>query len=169
MLNRVNDIIRALPSAPHPCLPVGARLSNFVETWSSITQDSWALSILRKGHWIPFVKEPPLSSSPILFPVAQQHLSHLREEVQIFLEKKVVEILPLPVLQPDFPSQENWLFSSNYRSILTEQNDEDRALSNGNNGLDSEIHSSRDLGSFHRSYGCIPPYSHPSIQLLTST
>ena len=93
LLGGVNDIIRALPSAPHPSLPVGARLLNFVEAWSAITQDSWALSILRKGYRIPFAKEPPLSLSPILFPVAQQHLNHLREEVQILLEKKAVEIV----------------------------------------------------------------------------
>ena len=93
LLGGVNDNIRALPSAPHPSLPVGARLLNFVEAWSAITQDSWALSILRKGYRIPFAKEPPLSLSPILFPVAQQHLNHLREEVQILLEKKAVEIV----------------------------------------------------------------------------
>ena len=93
LLGGVNDIIRALPSAPHPSLPVGARLLNFVEAWSAITQDSWALSILRKGYRISFAKEPPLSLFPILFPVAQQHLNHLREEVQILLEKKAVEIV----------------------------------------------------------------------------
>ena len=63
MLNRVNDVIRALPSAPHPSLPVGAHLSNFVEAWSSITRDSWALSVLGKGYRILFAREPPLSSS----------------------------------------------------------------------------------------------------------
>ena len=93
LLGGVNDIIRALPSAPHPSLPVGARLLSFVEAWSAITQDSWALSILRKGYRIPFAKEPPLSLSPILFPVAHQHLNHLREEVQILLEKRAVEIV----------------------------------------------------------------------------
>ena len=93
LLGGVNDIIRALPSAPHPSLPVGARLLNFVEAWSVITQDSWALSILWKGYRIPFAREPPLSLSPILFPVAQQHLNHLREEVQILLEKRAVEIV----------------------------------------------------------------------------
>ena len=93
LLGGVNDIIRALPSAPHPSLQVGAPLLNFVEAWSAITQDSWALSILRKGYRIPFAKEPPLSLSPILFPVAQQHLNHLKEEVQILLEKKAVEIV----------------------------------------------------------------------------
>ena len=104
ILSRVNDVIRALPSAPHPSLPVGTRLSNFVEAWSSITQDSWALSILGKGYRIIFVREPPLSSSPILFPVAQQHLSHLREKVQILLEKKAVEIMR-DTTSPSFYSQ----------------------------------------------------------------
>ena len=104
-LGGVNDIIRALPSAPHPSLPVGARI--FVEAWSAITQDSWALSILRKGYRIPFAREPPLSLCPILFPVAKQHLNHLREEVQILLEKKAVEIVrDSTSLQPDFLSEE---------------------------------------------------------------
>ena len=78
-----------------------------MEAWSAITRDSWALSILRKGYRIPFAREPPLSLSPILFPVAQQHLNHLREEVQILLEKKAVEIVrDTTSLQPDFLSQE---------------------------------------------------------------
>ena len=106
LLGGVNDIIRALPSAPHPSLPVGARLLNFVEAWSAITQDSWALSILRKGYRIPFAKEPPLLLSPILFPVAQQHLNHLREEVQILLEKKAVEI----VRDTTSPGFYSWIF-----------------------------------------------------------
>ena len=77
-----------------------------MEAWSAITRDSWALSILRKGYRIPFAREPPLSS-PILFPVAQQHLNHLREEVQILLEKKAVEIVrDTTSLQPDFLSEE---------------------------------------------------------------
>ena len=99
-LSRINDVIRALPSAPHPSLPVDARLSDFVEAWSAITRDSWVRSILGKGYRIPFVREPSLSSSSILFPVAQQHLSHLREEVQILLEKRAGrswEVLPSPV------------------------------------------------------------------------
>ena len=78
-----------------------------MEAWSAITRDSWALSILRKGYRIPFAREPPLSLSPILFPVAQQHLNHLREEVQILLEKKAVEIVrDTTSLQPDFLSKE---------------------------------------------------------------
>ena len=104
ILSRVN-IMRALPSAPHPSLPVNARLSNFVEAWSAITRDSWARSILGKGYRIPFVRDPPLSSSSILFPVAQQHLSHLREEVQILLEKRagrLWEVLSSPVFAAGF-------------------------------------------------------------------
>ena len=77
-----------------------------MEAWSAITRDSWALSILRKGYRILFAREPPLSLSPILFPVAQ-HLNHLREEVQILLEKKAVEIVrDTTSLQPDFLSEE---------------------------------------------------------------
>ena len=78
-----------------------------MEAWSAITRDSWALSILRKGYRIPFAREPPLSLSPILFPVAQQHLNLLREGVQILLEKKAVEIVrDTTSLQPDFLSEE---------------------------------------------------------------
>ena len=136
-----------------------------MEAWSAITRDSWALSILRKGYRIPFAREPPLSLSPILFPVAQQHLNHLREEVQILLEKKAVEIVrDTTSLQPDFLSEEENrpFFSSHYRPIIAQQNDEGRLLSNGNCGLHSESYSSRGLGGFYRLYGRIPPYSYSS-------
>ena len=136
-----------------------------MEAWSAITRDSWALSILRKGYRIPFAREPPLSLSPILFPVAQQHLNHLREEVQILLEKKAVEIVrDTTSLQPDFLSEEENrpFFSSHYRPIIAQQNDEGRLLSNGNYGLHSESYSSRGLAGFYRLYGRIPPYSYSS-------
>lgn len=89
----VNDVSRVLPSVPLPSLPVGARLLNFVEAWSIMTRDSWALSILRKGYRIPFAKEPPLSPVPVQFPVSLKQLDSIREEVQILLEKKAVEVV----------------------------------------------------------------------------
>lgn len=89
----VNDGSRVLPSVPLPSLPVGARLLNFVEAWSIMTRDSWALSILRKGYRIPFAKEPPLSPVPVQFPVSLKQLDSIREEVQILLEKKAVEVV----------------------------------------------------------------------------
>ena len=135
-----------------------------MEAWSAITRDSWALSILRKGYRIPFAREPPLSLSPILFPVAQQHLNHLREEVQILLEKKTVEIVrDTTSLQPDFLSEEeNRPF---FRLIID--------LSSLNKMMKVDYFQMETAASIRRAippgawavsidYGRIPPYSYSS-------
>ena len=77
-----------------------------MEAWSAITRDSWALSILRKGYRIPFAREPSLSLSPILFPVAQQHFMdaylHIpihpasRKYLRFSLESTIYQFRALP-------------------------------------------------------------------------
>lgn len=99
LLNVVGDALPLLPSVPLLSCPVGARLLHFVEAWSLITKDSWALSILRKGYRIPFLRDPPLSQEPIKFPVSAHQLPILKEEVRILLMKNAVEL----VLDPSSP------------------------------------------------------------------
>ena len=81
-----------LPSIPLPSVKVGARLQHFVEAWSNITDNAWALSIISKGYCIPFVQTPPLSRSPIFYPLRDNsHLQLLKAEVQNLLEKEAIE------------------------------------------------------------------------------
>lgn len=82
-----------LPPLPEPQLPVGGRISNFFREWSSITKDSWVLSIVRDGYKIPFGEFPPTTSLPrFLMP---QH-SALHEVLVMLLEKGAVERVFVP-------------------------------------------------------------------------
>ncbi|MCG7867312.1 MAG: reverse transcriptase-like protein [Candidatus Thiodiazotropha taylori] len=100
----VGDVLAPLPSVPLPNCPVGARLLNFSAAWSLITKDTWALSVVRKGYRIPFARDPPLSLHPILFPVSSYQLPLLKEEVQLLLQKKAVEVVSDPT-SPGFYSR----------------------------------------------------------------
>ena len=59
-----NDVLPPL-SLPRKDLPVGGRLAHFQNGWGEITEDSWVLSVVRKGYKIPFICKPLLSPTPI--------------------------------------------------------------------------------------------------------
>ena len=85
------DDIDVYPPLPYPRrdLPVGGRLGHFAKEWGKITQDSWVLSVVKRGYKIPFVKKPILSPSPHFF--KQSASPVLEEEVQKLLQKRAVE------------------------------------------------------------------------------
>ena len=87
------DDIDVYPPLPYPRrdLPVGGRLGHFAKEWGKITQDSWVLSVVKRGYKIPFVKKPILSPSPLFF--KQSASPVLEEEVQKLLQKRAVEII----------------------------------------------------------------------------
>ena len=57
--------------------------------WGEITEDSWVLSVVRKGYKIPFVNKPFLSPTPIF--LQQTESLALVEEVNKLLHKGAVE------------------------------------------------------------------------------
>ena len=78
-----------LPVLPRPDIPLGGRLSHFVEQWKELTDNKWVLSIVRNGFKIPFKSVPPLSLIPINL---SQYISPLlREEIAELLKKRAVE------------------------------------------------------------------------------
>ena len=83
-----SDVYPPLPY-PRRDLPVGGRLGHFAKEWGKITQDSWVLSVVKRGYKIPFVKKPILSPSPHFF--KQSASPVLEEEVQKLLQKRAVE------------------------------------------------------------------------------
>ena len=85
------DDIDVYPPLPYPRrdLSVGGRLGHFAKEWGKITQDSWVLSVVKRGYKIPFVKKPILSPSPHFF--KQSASPVLEEEVQKLLQKRAVE------------------------------------------------------------------------------
>jgi hypothetical protein len=46
-------------------LPVGGRLSAFVEEWHKIGADAWVLKTLHEGYRVPFSSLPPLTDTPV--------------------------------------------------------------------------------------------------------
>lgn len=62
---------------PPPALMelVGGRLDYFTDKWEEITDDTYVLSVIRKGYIIPILTPPDLSNKPILFPVSQSGIT----------------------------------------------------------------------------------------------
>ena len=67
--------------------------------WQAVGADSWTVSVLRDGYRLPFKSPPPLTRTPILFPVyrpgSPQSLA-LHQEIEKMLAKGVLEIVPDP-------------------------------------------------------------------------
>ena len=81
-----------LPVLSRPDIQVGGRLTHFVEQWGKLTQNKWALSIVRKGFRIPFnstLPPPPPSIVPIS--LSQSSSPLLQEEIMELLQKQAVK------------------------------------------------------------------------------
>ena len=88
----INETLSPLPR-PGRDLPVGGRLAHFQKRWEDITEDSWVLSVIRKGYKIPFIRKPFLSPTPVL--LRQTESPALEEEVKELLLKGAVEKINL--------------------------------------------------------------------------
>ena len=84
----INEMLSPLPR-PRRDLPVGGRLAHFQKRWEDITEDSWVLSVIRKGYKIPFIRKPFLSPTPVF--LRQTESPALEEEVKELLFKGAVE------------------------------------------------------------------------------
>ena len=80
-------------TSPLRHLPVGGRLSHFLDQWALITSDKWVLSILRRGLELQFLEQPPLSPVPINLSVTKDSQKNqlLQDEVNILIQKGVLE------------------------------------------------------------------------------
>ena len=80
-----------LPALPHPDIPVGGRLTHFLEKWEELTDNKWVHTIVHHSFRIPFSKTPSLSSVPIR--MSQSYSPFIREEIENLLKKWAVERL----------------------------------------------------------------------------
>ena len=78
---------------PLPSVPVGGRLSLFLDSWRSITRDQYVLHLLQQGLHLSFESQPLLTTSPVPFPLpeASSKREHLRAEILSMLEKGAIE------------------------------------------------------------------------------
>ncbi|VDI57640.1 Hypothetical predicted protein [Mytilus galloprovincialis] len=96
-----------LQQVPQKSIPVGGRLSFFLNQWKKITSDCYVLSIIRGGLTLQFKNPPPLSAVPISLshtqdPVKCQLLS---VEVDTMLQKAAIEEVSILTLSPGFYSR----------------------------------------------------------------
>lgn len=52
--NQRNDSVRMLFSE----IPVGGRLTHFLENWQEITNDKWVLSLIQEAYKLEFLTKP---------------------------------------------------------------------------------------------------------------
>ena len=156
-----NDMLPPL-SRPRKDPPVGGRLAHFQNRWGEITEDSWVLSVVRKGYKIPFVNKPFLSPTPIF--LQQTESLALVEEVNKLLHKGAVE-----KIEPEGPgfyscyfpgSQEEREITTNNRSVQTEYVSGYSVVQNGDSLQGQTGDSTQLLGILTRSDRCLSTCSY---------
>ena len=95
-LEAVGALARDVAEVP---LQVGACLQRHWQEWEKIGAGEWVVKTLRYGYVLPFLRDPPLSESPVEFPSymagSERHLA-LCVAVEEMLQKGAIE----PVLHP---------------------------------------------------------------------
>ena len=79
-----------------PQIPVGGRLSNFLEGWSRIKNDPYVLSIVAKGYRLRFTSPPLLCQTPweIRSPQGPEEILGMREQITLMLQKNAITEVP---------------------------------------------------------------------------
>ena len=147
-------------SCPRKDLPVGGRLAHFQNLWGEITEDSWVLSVVRKGYKIPFVNKPFLSPTPIFL---QQTESLALEGQQTPTQRGSGEDRTgrSRLLFSYFPgSQEEREITTNNRSVQTEYVSGYSAVQNGDSQQGQTGDSTQRQGVLIRSDKCLCTCSH---------
>lgn len=81
------DGLGLVPASP---APVGGRLSQYLDFWTSNIVDTWVLETVRKGYSLEFLKPfPPLSHRILWTDVRERKV--LSEEIKEMLDKKAIE------------------------------------------------------------------------------
>ena len=85
---------------PPQIIPVGVRLSNFVEGWKRITNDPYVLRIVAQGYRLHFTSPPLLCQTPweIRSPQALEEILAMKEQIALMLQKNALTEVP-----PDSP------------------------------------------------------------------
>ena len=82
--------------------PVGGILQSFVNNWTVMNTSPAILAVLRDGYALPLSKKPPLTVTPVQFPV--RHMDIVSEQVRIMLGKRAIERV-VPPYSPGYYSR----------------------------------------------------------------
>ena len=83
---------------PLPDVPVGGRLSQFVDHWERVCDDSHVLEVVRSGVSLSFQDRPTLLPHPVFSKRPERQQVELQKHVDSMLLKGAVELAPLPSL-----------------------------------------------------------------------
>ena len=87
---------RSLPDGTSLPLRVGGCLAPHWRRWQAIGAETWVMTVLREGYWVPFTDSPPpLSRTLVSFPTyraGSPQAQALRQEVEAMLAKRALEI-----------------------------------------------------------------------------
>ncbi|VDI39779.1 Hypothetical predicted protein [Mytilus galloprovincialis] len=166
-----------LQQVPQKSIPVGGRLSFFLNQWKKITSDCYVLSIIRGGLTLQFKNPPPLSAVPI-------SLSHTQDPVKVSTSisrsghnvtkscnRGGVDLNSVSgILFPSFSgSKEDWRNEAGHRPIYSEQISYCSPLQNGNKQIHQGFNPSRNVDYFSGSFRRVFPHSHfPNLQEIPS-
>ena len=78
-----------------PEIPVGGRLSHFLQNWQNITTDKWILSIIKSGYKLEFFQKPYWTGIKKTI-VAPENLDTFETEINTLVEKNVIEKVEFP-------------------------------------------------------------------------
>ena len=149
----INETLSPLPG-PRRDLPVGGRLAHFQKPWEDITEDSWVLSVIRKGYKIPFIRRPFLSPTPVF--LRQTESPALEEEVKELLLKGAVE-----KINPEDPGFYSRIFLTPKKNgklrLIIDLSNEHSVFQNGNGKQSQAIDSTQRLSIFTGFNRCLSP------------
>ena len=96
-----NDYVSII--AKHPEIPVGGRLSLFLQEWGKITSDKWVLDTIKTGYKLEFLEKPPFQGVKATnVPLENQNV--IKQEINSLLEKNAIEVVPLSQIHSGFYS-----------------------------------------------------------------
>ena len=101
--HRIFQVGETVCLAVRPDLPVGGRLSHFVDKWRQVTTDKWVLEVVDRGLAIDLLETPPFQG--ILFTRSSRLGSEtMNQEIEALLEKQVIVPLSLSQAREGFYS-----------------------------------------------------------------
>ena len=134
-------------------------MAHFQKRWEDITEDSWVLSVIRKGYKIPFIRKPFLSPNSC-FSQADRKSSTRGRGQRTPTQRGSGENKPgiSRILLSNFPgSQEKREITTYNRSVQTEFLSEHSVFQNGNGKQSQAIDSTQRLGIFTGFNRCLSP------------
>ena len=96
-----NNSVRVLKIKPE--IPVGGRLTHFVEKWKSITTDQWQIDLVVEGYKLEFNKIPKFQGAKETH-VTSTSLELISLEVKELLAKGCIEHIPVNQIMDGFYS-----------------------------------------------------------------